>query len=91
MAEPEIVTALAACLEELRQGEADLQACLERYPAHRAELEALLAVARLIPSLPISVAPSAAFRQRTRRWLRGGANGAPGSPAGWRWQPPSLR
>ena len=91
MAEEEIVRALAECLEALRQGEADVQACLERYPAHRAELEALLEVARLIPSLPISIAPSPPFREQTRRWLRGGASGAPGSPTGWRWQPPSLR
>lgn len=91
MAEAEIVRALAECLEALRHGEADVQACLERYPEHRAELEALLEVARLIPSLPISVTPSPPFRERTRRWLRGDANGAPGSPAGWRWQPPSPR
>ena len=91
MAEEEIVRALAECLEALRQDEAEVQACLERYPAHRAELEALLAVVRLIPSLPMSVAPSPRFRKRTGRWLREGANGAPGAPAGWRWQPPSLR
>ena len=91
MAEEEIVRALAECLEALRQGETEVQACLERYPAHRAELEALLEVARLIPSLPLSVAPSPPFRERTRRWLRGGANGAPSSPPGWHWQPPSLR
>ncbi len=90
MSEEEIVRALAECLEAMRQDEAEVQACLERYPAHRAELETLLAVARLIPILPISVTPSPRFRERTRRWLRGGANGAPGSPAGWRWQPPSL-
>ena len=91
MAEAEIVWALAECLEALRHGEADVQACLERYPAHRAELEALLEVARLIPSLPASVVPSPPFRERTWRWLRKGANGAPGSPASWRWQPPSPR
>ena len=89
MAEAEIVMALAECLEALRQGEAEVQVCLERHPAYRAELEALLEIARLIPSLPISVAPSPPFRARTRRWLREGANGAPGSPAGW--QPRSLR
>ena len=89
MAEAEIVRALAECLEALRHGEADVQVCLERYPAHRTELEALLEVARLIPSLPISITPTPPFRERTRRWLHGGANGAPGSPASWRWQPPS--
>ena len=73
MADSELIDALAECLEALREDEAKLQACLERHASHRAELEALLEVVRLIPQLPASVAPSASFRERTRRRLMGEA------------------
>ena len=82
MADAEIVDALAQCLEALRRGEPDLEACLRRYPAYRAELEPLLDVARLIPGLPAQIVPSSSFRERTRRRLRDRSDGAPGSP-GW--------
>ena len=90
MADAEIVEALAECLEALRRGEADVEACLERHAAYRVELEALLAVARLIPRLAAEIAPAPAFRERTRRRLRRLLDGAPGSPTDWGWQHPSF-
>jgi hypothetical protein len=77
MVDQELVEALAECLEALRQGEERLEACLARHAEQRAELEALLEVARLIPGLPAEVEPSAPFKERTRHRLLGGANGGP--------------
>ncbi len=74
MADSELIEALADCLDALRRGEPDLEACLERYARHRAELKALLEVARLIPRLPATVVPSPPFRERTRRRIMGGTD-----------------
>jgi hypothetical protein len=90
MADAAFIEALANCLEAQRQGEPALRACLERYPQFRLELEELLRVARLIPTLPPRSTPSAAFRERTRRRLLSRPNGRP-SPAdlGWRTDSPA--
>lgn len=69
MADREMVLALAECLDALRKGEAALERCLVQYPAYRADLEALLNTARLIPALPPEVEPSLRFRTMTRRRL----------------------
>ena len=85
MDDGELIDALAECLEALRQGETDLQACLKRHAAYRTELEALLDVVRLIPPLAEEVLPAPAFRERTRRRLLGRPNGEPpSSRLGWR-------
>ena len=85
MADSELIEALADCLDALRLGEADLQACLERHARYRAELEALLDVARLIPRLPDTVVPAPPFRERTRRRLMGGTRGD-STPSGLSWR-----
>ncbi len=90
MAEPEIVAALAEALEAFRRGEAELEACLERHAAHRAELEALLEVVQLIPFLASEIRPGDRFRERTRRILQEHAGGGAGGPNGWRWQHPRF-
>ena len=82
MAEREIIEALTECLEALRSGDADLQACLDRYPAYRGELESLLEVAQLISQLSLHVQPSASFRERTRRRIQDLPNGG-SSPTAW--------
>jgi len=91
MPDPELIEALAECLEALRQGETELQACLERHAPYRSELEALLEVAQLIPRLPEDLVPSPLFRERTRRRLVGGSNGNPLPPPslGWHGAGPS--
>ncbi len=90
MDDRELIDALAECLEALRQGEADLQACLERHAPYRTELEALLDVARLIPHLAEKIRPSPAFRERTRRRLLGRPDGnPPSSGLEWRGADPS--
>ena len=86
MVDDELVEALADCLEALRRGEPSLEACLERHARHREELEALLAVAQLIPRLPAEVAPSPTFRERTRRRLVAGSNGSSPPPSDLGWQ-----
>ena len=86
MAKAELVEALADCLEALRQGETELEVCLAQHSRYRQELEALLEIVRLIPRLPAELAPSAEFRERTRRLLVGGSNGSsppPSSDLGW--------
>ena len=85
MDDGELIDALAECLEALRQGETDLQACLERHAPYRTELEALLDVVRLIPHLAEEILPSPAFRERTRRRLLGRPNGNPPS-SGLEWR-----
>ena len=90
MADSELIEALAECLDALRRGEPDLQVCLERHTTYRAELEALLEVARLIPRLPDTVVPSPPFRERTRRRIMSGTRGdAPPSGPSWRHTDPS--
>lgn len=90
MADSDLIEALADCLDALRRGELDLQVCLARHGRYRAELEALLEVARLIPRLPASVVPSPSFRERTRRGLmRGTGDDATISGASWRDTDPS--
>lgn len=91
MADTELVEALADCLEAMRQGEHELATCLERYSAHRAELQALLDVARLIQPLPPDIEPSPAFRARTRRLLAEPPNGGPPHASGSDWQPAGPR
>jgi hypothetical protein len=88
MAEPEIVGALAECLEALRQGEDQVDACLQRHSAHRAELEALLAVVWLIPSLPPEMASAGRIRDGVRRALR--RHGGGDRLNGWGWQSPRF-
>ena len=89
MDDGELIAALAECLEALRQGEADLQACLKRHASYRTELEALLEVVRLIPRLAEEIRPSPAFRERTRRRLLGRPNGTPPS-SGLEWRGADL-
>ena len=89
MDDRELVDALAECLEALRQGEAELQACLKLHAPYRTELEALLEVARLIPRLAEEILPSPAFRERTRRRLLGRPNGTPPS-SGLEWRGADL-
>jgi hypothetical protein len=74
-----IVEALADCLETMRKGEADMEICLNRYPAYRTRLRALLEVTSLIRPLPKDVAPSPDFRERARQrilWQEGEDSGA---------------
>ena len=85
MDDGELIAALAECLEALRQGEADLEACLKRHASYRTELEALLDVVRLIPRLAEEIRPSPAFRELTRRRLLGRPNGNPPS-SGLEWR-----
>lgn len=89
-AERELVEALAACLEALREGVDALEACLSRYPRYRSQLEALLEVVRLIPRLPKEVAPSASFRERTRRWVLRFDGDSPGAAPVFDEPPPVL-
>ena len=62
---PRIVEALADCLEAMRHGE-DMETCLIMYPQYRAELAALLQIASLLRPLPPEIAPSFAFKERTK-------------------------
>lgn len=62
---PNVVEALADCLEAMRRGE-DLEACLEMYAEYRAELKPLLQIASLLRPLPPEIAPSPVFRRETR-------------------------
>ena len=90
MAEAEIVGALAECLEALRQGEEQVEACLERHTIHRAELEALLEVVLLIPRLSPEVAPASRFRDAARRMILAHPDGGARQPNGAGWQPPHF-
>ncbi len=83
MAEAEIVGALAECLEALRQGEEQMDACLQRHGDHRAELEALLEIVWLIPSLPPEMAPAWRIRDGVRRALRRHSGGDRLDHLGW--------
>jgi hypothetical protein len=79
MAKVSIVEALADCLETMRKGEADMEICLNRYPAYRTQLRALLEVTSLIRPLPEDVTPSPKFRERARQrilWQEGEGPGA---------------
>jgi len=67
---PDIVEALADCLDAMRRGE-KLATCLEMYPHYREELTPLLEIADLIKPLAPEVVPSSVFREQTRdRLLR---------------------
>ncbi len=59
---------LALCIEDIKAGRSTLADCLERYPSVRQELEPLLRIALNIQEPP-PVAPSDAFRVRTRAQL----------------------
>lgn len=87
MADEAFVNALAQCLEALRRGEPELEACLRRHAEHRARIEPLLDVVRLIPKLPKEIVPSATFRSRTRSRFESRPNGG-GAPLDWKPQPP---
>ncbi len=71
---PEIVEALAECLEAMRGG-ADMNTCLAIYPEYREELTPLLMIARLIRPLSPEVRPSASFQGRTRDEILGRHDG----------------
>jgi hypothetical protein len=66
---PDIVEALADCLDAMRRGE-ELAACLVMYPQYASELAPLLEIASLIRPLAAEVVPSPAFREQTRDQLR---------------------
>ncbi len=79
---------LAHCLEEIDAGRLTMEACLERYPAHREELERLLTAALALRQAPY-VEPSPAFRSSTRRRLLARLPARPHAvrrPARSRWQ-----
>ena len=59
-----IESILAECLDELDRG-VSVEACLERHPEQREELEPLLRAAQRVRSTP-QVRPSASFRQGAR-------------------------
>lgn len=71
---PDIVEALAECLEAMRGG-ADMNTCLAIYPEYREELRPLLAIVRLIRPLPTEVRPSQSFQGRTRDEILGRQEG----------------
>ncbi|MGD0114953.1 MAG: hypothetical protein ABSC13_02970 [Dehalococcoidia bacterium] len=75
---PRIVEALADCLEAMRQGE-DMEICLVMYPQYRTELTALLQIASLLRPLPPEIAPSFAFKERTKVQILEGRRGQEGS------------
>ena len=60
---------LARCLDDLRGGQVTLEVVLASHPEVQQELRALLEAPLVIPSGPITPAPSAAFRQRARAEL----------------------
>ncbi len=74
-----IADALADCLEAFFRGEAELQACCERYPEFKAELSTLLRVASSLPHLPQDVEPSPAWRRRTKAAILAKIEGEPES------------
>ena len=86
MDEMKLMDALSECLEALRRGDADLEACLDRHAAFRAELESLLEIAKLIPRLPRGVEPAPPFRRRARRLILDNPNSEDSTE--WGWQSP---
>lgn len=60
---------LNECLENIFTGKETVEECLQRFPAHRAELEPLLRTA-LIVNKAIDVKPSTDFRARARYQLQ---------------------
>jgi hypothetical protein len=52
--------ALADCLECIENGE-DVEACLDRYPEHRASLQPLLEVARALQEHRLDSTPRTSF------------------------------
>lgn len=56
---------LSTCIEDIREGKATLESCLERYPSVRDKLEPLLKVALSIQESP-DIKPSDAFKTRAR-------------------------
>ena len=58
---------LAQCLDDIKSGRADIEECLNQYPAYRQELEPLLSLAVHIQ--PPEVEPSDEFRENTRMEL----------------------
>jgi len=62
----------------MRQGE-DMEICLVMYPQYRTELTALLQIASLLRPLPPEIAPSFAFKERTKVQILEGRRGQEGS------------
>ena len=58
---------LASCIDEVLAGRVTLKECLDMYPQHAEELQALLAIASSIP--PETPAPSTDFKHRARNRL----------------------
>lgn len=85
MADEILARALADCLEALRLGSESLEERLAGYPARRRELEDLLRLVELIPTLPPGTTPAPSFLEQTRRRLVAGRPDGPDStgPAGW--------
>ena len=62
----------------MRQGE-DMEICLVMYPQYRTEPTALLQIASLLRPLPPEIAPSFAFKERTKVQILEGRRGQEGS------------
>ncbi len=73
-----IEDALADCLESFLKGQANLEACLERYPKYKDELSKLLEVASRLPHLSQDVEPELEWRERTKAALLAKISGAQG-------------
>ena len=58
----------------MRQGE-DMEICLVMYPQYHTELTALLQIASLLRPLPPEIAPSFAFKERTKVQILEGRRG----------------
>jgi hypothetical protein len=87
MADEMLARALADCLEALRKSRQSLDERLAAYPSMREELEELLRLVELIPSLPMGAAPDPVFVQRTRRRLVAGGPDGPDSTDMASWDP----
>ena len=81
-----LMEALSECLEALRRGDSDLEACLDRHAGYRSELEALLDIVKLIPPRTREIAPAPSFRQRARRLIL--ENPQSEDSTEWGWQNP---
>jgi len=59
---------LVQCIEDIKAGRASIEACLDRYPSVRDQLEPLLRIALEIREPP-DVKPSLSFKIKARVWL----------------------
>lgn len=66
MAELRMENVLDLCIDEVQSGRASLDACLERYPGLRSELEPLLRLALQISPLQVAPEPSRRLAARAR-------------------------